>query len=183
VKAKTYLMVALIAVAIIQLAVPARMIYHQEQILHSGKEYKFKMAPVDPSDPLRGKFINLRLDGLEMKVTKASKWTFGESVYVTLATGNPDGFARFDQLTREKPLSEIDFIRAKISYASDSSVWLKVPFDRYYLEESTAPRIERIYNGALRDTSKVSFMSVRVIDGDAVLNDLFIDGKSIKEMK
>lgn len=182
-KTKTNLLIAFIAVAIIQLAVPAQMIYKQEHILHAGKEYKFKMAPVDPSDPLRGKFINLRLEGLEIKVPHAGDWNIGEPVYVTLDSNTSDGFVRFDQLTRKKPLSNNDFIKVQINYASDSLVGLKIPFDRYYLEESTAPQIERIYAEALRDTNKISFVSVRVIDGDAVLSDLFINGKSIREMK
>lgn len=182
-KTKTITLVAFIAVAIIQLAVPAQMIYNHERILHSGKEFKFKMAPVDPSDPLRGKFIDLRLEGLEMMVAHASDWTFGEQIYATVVTNTSDGFAKFDQLSRKKPYNDVDFIKVKVSYASDSSVWLTVPFDRYYLEESNAPQIERIYAQALRDTNKVNFVSVRVIDGDAVLNDLFVDGKSIRDMK
>ena len=182
-KTKTIVWIAFIAVVLIQLAVPAQLIYKQELILHSGKEYKFKIAPVDPSDPLRGKFINLRVEGLEMKVAHSRDWFFGEPVYLTLASDTSDGFARFDRLIREKPFTNVDFIKVNVSYASDSSVWLKVPFDRYYLEESTAPQIERIYAEALRDTNKVSFVSVRVIDGDAVLSDLFIDGKSVRAMK
>jgi uncharacterized membrane-anchored protein len=42
--------------------VPAQMIYDQEQVLREGKTYHFKTAPIDPSDPFRGKYITLSFE-------------------------------------------------------------------------------------------------------------------------
>ena len=46
-----------IVVAIAQLFIPTQMILNQETILKTGKPYRFKTQPVDPSDPFKGKYI------------------------------------------------------------------------------------------------------------------------------
>ncbi|MBD3630845.1 GDYXXLXY domain-containing protein [Cyclobacterium sp.] len=48
-----------VLIALLQLYLPAKMILDREDILHKGKEYKFKTQPIDPNDPFRGKFIAL----------------------------------------------------------------------------------------------------------------------------
>lgn len=51
---KKTLLSVFILVAIVQLYVPAKMILDREDILDTGKEYKFKTEPIDPNDPFRG---------------------------------------------------------------------------------------------------------------------------------
>ncbi|MBA4241981.1 MAG: GDYXXLXY protein, partial [Sphingobacteriaceae bacterium] len=48
---KKLLLVTFCVVALIQLYVPAKMIFDSEDILTTGKEFKFKTEPIDPNDP------------------------------------------------------------------------------------------------------------------------------------
>ena len=55
-------LILLLLLVCLQLFVPAKMIYDHEAILNKGKVFKFKTAPVDPSDPIRGKYITLQFE-------------------------------------------------------------------------------------------------------------------------
>ena len=178
---RNILIVVFIIVSVVQLAVPANMIYKYQQILAHGKLFKFKIAPVDPSDPFRGKFVRLRMDEDRIKVDTLNHWQRNEIVYLKIEIKS-DGFVRVLDLSRDKPASGGDFIKARVDYETDNSVVIEYPFNKYYLEESKAPEAERVYFKASGDSSKTSFVTVNVIDGDAVLNDLIISGKSIKDI-
>jgi uncharacterized membrane-anchored protein len=182
-KPKNIIIIAFVIVAIIQLAVPTKMIYNYEHILSKGKHYKFQIAPIDPSDPFRGKYINIRIKESWFKADKINIWKYNEVIYVLLDSNNTNGFVWIKSITKVKPESNIDFIKAKVTYSNDGSVSIDYPFKRYYLEESIAPKVEKLYSDALRDTNKLSFLIVNAIDGNAVVNDLIINGKSIKEIK
>ena len=181
-RTRTILIVAFIIVSMIQLAVPAQMIYKYHHILTFGKQFKFKIAPVDPSDPFRGKFVRLRMVEDKVKVDSLSRWQSNEVIYLKIETRS-DGFVRVLDLSREKPQSGGDFIKARVDYEMDNSVIIEYPFSKYYLEESKAPEVERLYFKASRDTANVSFVTVNVIDGEAVLKELIIKGKSIKDIQ
>lgn len=183
-KTKTILLTAFIFVSIIQLAVPAKMIYNYENILKFGKEYRFKIAPIDPSDPFRGKYITLRIKERQFYFHDRSDLKNNEVIYVILDSVSPDGFARIKNISIEKPPLNVDFIKAKVDYFSNKEIlYITYPFERYYLEESKAPKAERMYFDASRDTNKISYVTVKVIDGNSVLNDLIINDKSIKDLK
>ena len=53
----TFLCFGLLVAA--QLYVPASMILGRENTIKAGKEFQFRVAPIDPNDPLRGKYIRL----------------------------------------------------------------------------------------------------------------------------
>ena len=90
---KKILLPAFILVALVQLYVPSKMILHREEILDTGKEYKFKTAPIDPTDPFRGKYITLRYDENMVEIQNEKDWVRGETIYVFLAKDS-DGFAK-----------------------------------------------------------------------------------------
>ena len=58
-KSRTLILTSFIAVALIQLLVPAKMIWDQEEVMRDGKVFRFKTEPIDPNDPFRGKYITL----------------------------------------------------------------------------------------------------------------------------
>ncbi len=181
-RTRTILIVVFIIVSLVQLAVPANMIYKYQHILTFGKEFKFKIAPVDPSDPFRGKFVRLRMEADNVRVDSLNDWQSKEVIYLKIET-QPDGFVRVFDLSREKPQMGGDFIKARVDYETDNSVVIEYPFNKYYLEESKAPEAERLYFKASRDTANASFVTVNVMDGGAVLKDLIIKGKSIKDLQ
>lgn len=188
-KTKNILIILFLIVAIIQVAVPAKMIYKYENILKSGKEYRFKISPVDPNDPFRGKFISLHIDQNSFKINRADKWGNGEDIYVTIDSLSQNGFSRISNISKVKPDSKVDFIKAKVDYVNSwdstkswnntngSVVYINYPFERYYLDENKAPQAEQFFRESIRDSNKLNYVAVKVIDGDAVLKDLIINGK------
>ena len=59
---KKILLVLFILVAIVQISFSASMIINREITLKSGKQFKFRTAPVDPYDAFRGRYVALTLE-------------------------------------------------------------------------------------------------------------------------
>ncbi|MFT6335526.1 MAG: putative membrane-anchored protein [Halioglobus sp.] len=100
-----------------QLYVPAKMIWNSESTIKDGKAYKFKTQPVDPYDPFRGKFIDLRYDverekcdlnGLKNKKQQEIYKAYAEII------NKPNGFAEISKLTIDKQYLSGDYIEIKI---------------------------------------------------------------------
>ena len=180
---KKIILVAFILMALAQWAVPGKMIWEKERVLELGKEFKFMTAPIDPSDPFRGKYIVLQYEENSIEV-ETDTWTEGESIYVILKT-DVNGFAGIDSVSKEKPEALTDFVLAKVGYVSGKdikTVNVIFPFDRFYMEESKAYPAEQEYNKAQLDTTKTTYALVNIKDGAAVLKDVMIDGVSIRDI-
>lgn len=173
-----------ILVALAQLYVPSKMIFDREGILETGTNYKFSTAPIDPSDPLRGKYIILSYKDNVVAIKDEKSWITGETVYVSLVT-DEDGFAKIASVSKDKPLDNQSFLKAKVSTVSSdgtNKLTIYYPFDRYYMEESKAYDAELVYTKSLQDTTLVTYALVSIKNGEAVLKDVLIDGISIKEI-
>ena len=181
---KNIALVVFILVALVQLFVPAKMIWDKEDIIATGVVFKFKTAPVDPYDPFRGKYINLNYEENTITVSNAEDWVGGESIYVILSTDSL-GFAKIKSVSRTKPAETVYFIQAKVRsvFRNDfTKLIIDYPFDRYYMEESKAYDAEVTYRNTQRDTSKITYALVSVKNGGAVLKDVLIDGTPIREI-
>lgn len=173
-----------ILVALMQLFVPASMIWNREIILKSGTAYKFKTAPIDPTDPFRGKYIILSFEGNTAPIRNENDWTAGEQVYVSL-TADQHGFAEIQSVSKEKPSNDQSFLKAKVQFVTNNGsnvLTLDYPFDRFYMEESKAYEAELAYTESLQDTGKVTYALVNIKNGNAVLKDVIIDGVSVSEI-
>ena len=62
-------------VALAQLAVPATMVWQRDQTLKQGRVWKFRTAPVDPVDVIRGRYIALRFTAEEFAAELAVQFT------------------------------------------------------------------------------------------------------------
>ena len=181
---KKILFTTFILVALIQLAVPGKMIWDKEKILESGKEFKFETAPVDPTDPFRGKYIILDYKESTIRIDSANTWTEGDRIYIILKT-DPKGFAKVDYVSKEKPTNNPDFVKAKVQFVSGlafKTLNVAYPFDRFYMEESKAYDAEQEYMESQIDSTKTTYAVVSIKDGEAVLKDVMIDGVSIAEI-
>ena len=167
----------------VQLYVPSSMIWHNEDILETGKEFKFKTAPIDPNDPFRGKYIILDYDNNVVKVSKEHDWKRGEDIYVSF-TENKDGFVVAKTISREKPSTDTHFVKAEVGFINytNNDLSFDYPFDRFYMEESKAHDAEITYWESQRDTTKTAYALVHIKNGDAVLKDVLIDGVPIREL-
>lgn len=177
--------VAFAVVAAIQLYVPASMILDREKIITDGKMLKFKTAPVDPSDPFRGKYIDLEFKATEYKLQNSDEeWQSDENVYVQLKK-DEEGYAHIQGISKVKPAEGL-FVKGSIQYMipyeNPEKLVIQYPFDRYYMEESKAYDAELTYLETVSDTSGVTYALVHVLDGEAVLTDVLIDDISILEL-
>lgn len=170
-------------VIVIQIFVPAKMIFDREDILKAGVVYKFKTQPIDPNDPFRGKYITLNYE-LNSYKTIDSTWKRGEEVFVYLEK-DTFGFAQLKSVSKTTLDTENDFVRAKVNWYNKRSeiVNFNLNFDRYYMEEFKAKPAEDIYRQYNRrqDTLNQTYALVVVKEGEAVLKDVLINDKSIKD--
>ena len=184
-KNKYLLLIAFVFVAAAQIYVPAAMILEREDILAGGKTFKLETASVDPNDPMRGKYISLMFSENVYETIDDQIYRRGEVVFV-LIDENQEGFAEIVDLSLESPEENIDYVKAKISsvstYNDTASIFIDYPFERYYMEEFKAPEAEIVYNETLSDSNKTTYAIVKIKAGDAVLEDVMIDGISIKEI-
>ncbi len=181
---KTVILSAFIIVALIQLYVPIKIIWDKEDVLNTGKDYKFKTAPIDPNDPFRGKYITLSFQENTFEIKNNEQWVIGETIYVYLFINN-DGFTKIKSVSKDKISDNNNFLKAKVNYVSrkkPKTLRIKYPFDRFYMEESKAPKAELMYNELHKDTTKTTYALVSIKNGDAVLKDVLIDGISINEI-
>lgn len=178
------LFAAFIAVALAQLYIPAKMIFDRENVLSSGREFKFRAAPVDPNDPFRGKYIILNYLNNTIDIQGKNEWKMNEPIYVILST-DKDGFAEIKSVSKEKPSGNQDFVKAKVGnlmFDDDKKLTIEYPFERFYMEETKAPLAETEYNKASRDSTRTTWAVVSIKDGEAVLKDVMIDGISIGKL-
>jgi uncharacterized membrane-anchored protein len=180
---KKIIILAFILVALVQIYVPAKVILDRAIVLSSGKEFKFKTAPIDPTDPFRGKYITLNFNENMIEIQNKENWVRGETVFVLLVTDNI-GFAKIKSVSKAKPLDSQDFLKATVNYVTHdgSKVSIEYPFDRFYMEESKAYHAELTYRRALPDTSQVAYALVNIKNGESVLKDVMINGVSIREI-
>jgi uncharacterized membrane-anchored protein len=167
-----------------QLYVPSKMIFDRNDVLVSGKPFKFKVAPVDPSDPVRGKYITLNYETTTVPVPVGSEWPYFSPVYLEL-TQDSNGFASVIAAHHEVPTNESgSYVKAKTLYynSTDNTISIAYPFDRYYMEESKAQGAEDLYRASVPDSTQVTYALVYVKDGEAVLKDVMINDVPIKNL-
>jgi uncharacterized membrane-anchored protein len=176
--------VALLALAtLLQLAVPAWMIVGSEMTLRHGRAFRLLTAPVDPYDAFRGRYVALRFEientkrppGFPDTGYRNSK----QQVYIALGE-DADGFAKVEKVSLES-LSGDNVFTAFLNWTNKDNLHLAFPFDHYYMEESAAPQAEVAYRDNSRRGNQKTWAVVRVRNGRAVIEELFIDGKPVRE--
>ena len=180
-KNKKIILSCFVLLVCLQLWTPAAMIWNRENVLRSGKAFKFRSAPVDPNDPLRGKYIILRFRENSYKIPDKTGWEIGETAYVQLTIDNA-GYATIHSVHKNKPGKGIDFIKTTInylSYDSPKTVFVDWPFEHFYMEETRAYKAEEVYIRSTADSNNITYALVKVKNGDAVLENVFINDKPI----
>jgi len=175
----------------IQLAIPFRMIHSRETILREGELFRFKTRPIDPTDPFQGKYVRLDYhnDFIPCSETEKPDLARKEPIYAFLET-DTEGFTHFSGWSRTPPetgsylktryLYEHSTYNAKTKKRVYKGFNIDIPFDRFYMDEAKAPRAEQI----ARDTSQTTncWAAVRIFEGKAVIEDVFAEGKSLREL-
>ncbi|HSW14470.1 MAG TPA: GDYXXLXY domain-containing protein [Solimonas sp.] len=175
------LILALVCLA--QWAVPGFLIARGEQTLAEGMAYRFRTAPVDPVDPFRGRYVALDFVAAQLPAPKGRDYVSGQRLYAAISVDG-DGYARL-LLPEANPPAQGDWLPVTVQWRdADGRLRLKLPFDRYYLDEQLAPEAERVYREGNRrgePDARPAWASVRVRRGYAVLEELYIDGVPVRE--
>lgn len=169
------------AVFCAQVAAPVFMIARREKVLRRGETFRFRCAPVDPADAFRGRYVSIRLESNDAPA--AVDFAYGQRAFVTIAA-DTNGFAQFTGVHRGRPDGDA-WIRTRIQWRHTRG---RVNFDstmnRFYMEESEAPRAETAWREATRwnRTNHTAAVVARVHRGMAVIQDLEIDGRPIRDV-
>ena len=172
-----------------QFAVLFSMIQSRENILRNGELFQLKTRPIDPADPFQGRYVRLSFENNYIPYSKEAHpdIDYKAAIYATIELGE-DGFAHFTEWHREKPTTG-HFLktralgrRADWNSETKKSVYkglrLDIPFDRYYMDEAKAPRAEQLVRDSTRSTN--CWVSIRILNGKAVIEDVFAEGKSLR---
>lgn len=167
-----------------QLYVPASMIWTREKVIAEGEVYFFETAPIDPSDPFRGKYVRLNFKNETILIDSINDWVRHQEVYLLLEK-DPAGFVRYSQVSAEPPPNTTAYLKVEVNYISPGSgeLHFNLPFDRFYMEESKAKPAEEVYMASTRSNNDITYAVVSVKNGEAVLRDVMINGKSLRELE
>lgn len=171
-----------VVAAAVQVATAVGQIWKHEGVLRNGTPYKFVTAPVDPYDAFRGRYVALNYADTSTVARQGDEIEFGAPAYVALRS-NADGFAEFGELSSAPP-AEGDYVRVEFQGNDGTRANFRLPFDRYFMEETQAPKAEQAYlqNVNLRgQTSDLTYALVRIKDGRGVIEDIYVKGKPIRE--
>lgn len=177
---KTFWISVFALVCCAQLALPASKVLNHFQSIQHGTLYKFKTAPVDPYDAFRGRYVALAFEAertaypLEKTDAKLSS-----DVYAQLDV-DADGFAVIKRLSA-RPIGGEQNLKVRLAKRSGSTARIQLPFDRYYLDESIALKVERAYRDFSRNAQAKTYVTVSIKNHQATLNDLYLDDLTVND--
>ena len=170
--------------AVAQWLLPLSGIWQHERVISRGTLLKIECAAPDPHDPLRGRYLAVR--PAQSPVAEPEGFPRGGGlvpVWATLEVGD-DGLARIKSVSLE-PVSGPTVIpltaRSWGTINGTDIVFLEWPFDRFYLNERLAPDADKLVAERRRD-GKRTVAEVRLLDGQAILTDILLDGVSVREL-
>lgn len=184
----------LIFMVILQLAVPLYMMRSHQITLNEGQQFKFKAAPVDPYDPFMGRFLSINLEQRSIQVDDIRQYRSGRTVYIILEN-EEGGYAKVSGISFNRP-NNTSYFKTKIAYIENTygsvmelntnslspipgKVHFVIPFNRYYLPENLALKAEKEWNKLFTSRSNEVFITVRIYQGNAVIENVYISGESI----
>jgi uncharacterized membrane-anchored protein len=162
----------------VQLAAPGWLILRHELVLRQGEVFRFRAEPVDPADPFRGRFVAVQPRERSAPQAAGETLKHNERVCVALRM-DAEGFARLATVSRRPPPGDAPHLRARVSYVQGTTVWLHLPLDRFYMEETLAPAAEAAYRATRPGGTNTAWLVVRVRKGAAVIEDVMVDGESL----
>ena len=178
---KTWIFLAFLVLAILQIGVCAARIVKWEDIRRTGTKIRLRTTPVDPYDAFRGRYIALDFEEETVPEDLGPDLKWGDEVYAVFREDEA-GFARIDELRKDQP-AEGNYLRIKVCYLHPTTkqLHLEFPFRRFYLKEDIAPAAEKAYLTGSRGEKRTASVTVRLKNGYGVLEDLMIEDQPIAE--
>lgn len=166
-----------VLVALAQLSVPGLVAWGRHQTLKHGRVWKLKTAPIDPEDAVRGRYVMLSFAAEEFPQPHALLTSV--PVYALLKESS-DGFAEIDQISAT-PVRGDNVIKVKPLNFWSGKQHVAFPFDRFWLTEKIASEAETAYRENSRRGKENAYVTVRVRNGDAALEQLYIDNQPLAD--
>jgi uncharacterized membrane-anchored protein len=179
-KPKRFLALSLIAIALVQSAALAKIVYDRVALLRTGREVVLKLVPRDPRDPFKGYYSSLNYDisQLDRRLIAGGRPDFsvGDTAYVVLRTG-PEGHAVPASLYRSMPVEMAGDVvaRGKVSWVSPDRINLTYGIEEYYLPQAEAARLDNIPVDSIR------IVAAAGTDGELAIKRLLVDGEPAYE--
>lgn len=174
-----YLIAALAAIIMVQLAIPVWTIISEEANLKNGTTIYLRVHPVDPHDPFRGKYLNLRFDNT---LLLDSLQELNHEVFLTFRTDST-GIDVIDRAYNNQP--EGFCLRTTLVSVSENdsvrTAYFDMPFSRFYTNEKMTKHYEDILNSALADSTVTVSAEIKLGKGSGTLKGLLIDNTPITE--
>lgn len=164
---------------VLQVALPISMIVKRESTLKDGASFRFKTAPVDPYDAFRGRYVAIRAEINKVSKPEGMNLKYRQKVYALLDV-DEKGFAQVSKISMQKP-NDSAYMIASVAYPAGNDVALDLPIDRYYMEEKAATRAEQAYREHSRREKQDAYVVVRVKDGFAVIEGLYVGDQRIED--
>lgn len=171
------------------LGIPVSAIWSHYQTLEKGEVVKFRLRPVDPYDPFRGRYVALRLQNDRVPAADSENQSIEHrgNAYLSFST-DADGFAQPIELHKTRP-SGTSFLKVhNVRDVGENEYTYQLPFERYYLNEEDAQLAEDIARESLRvqrlasESEKLpSYLVLRVLKGNAAIETLMIDDIPVEE--
>ncbi|MFL6530585.1 MAG: GDYXXLXY domain-containing protein [Chthoniobacterales bacterium] len=176
---RTLRFIVFLVVALAQIAVPASMIWKRQQTLRNGRTWKFRTVPVDPVDALRGRYLTLRFDAETFE--RQEGYPYQSQFLRAKLKEDADGFAIVDDLTENAPLAD-DVIPAQNLGFYERKMRVQFTFDEFWINETDAAAAETLYTAHSRGQDKDSYVTVRVKNGDAAIEEFYLGDKPLREV-
>ena len=183
---KKIILPAFLLLVLVQWIIPSQIIWKKEKILLNGKVFKFQTQPIDPVDPIRGRYVQLNYKADTFLCSKNLNIGYGDRIYVELTT-NKNGFAEIRNISKHIPQGAETYVEGRASsfaeVPGDSSknfIVISYPFEEYYLDEYNAQEVDRSINLRVGEHHNC-YAEVSVYKGDAVIKDLNIDGLTVQQ--
>ena len=193
----------IVAVALVaQVAAIGWLIWRYERVVSQGTEVRFACQAYDPYDPLRGRYLRTRVSedctNMAFRVCETNRHEFRNKMFARLEPNSTNRLWRVAEVAVE-PRAEGLWVRPKgssIDYrlgwsdrgkdekwedfnkrqkASGLKAVVTFP-DQLFVNEKLAPEAEKVLR---KHTGKSAVAVYRVLDGEMVITDIEINGKSV----
>lgn len=171
-------------------AYPVIKIIHYEFPSERTAVYRFKAGIADPYDPFRGRYVALNPLPNEAVLREKKDFEPGTEIYAVIGN-DKEGLAVISDLVK-KPVPGYDCLKVRFEERISSGIYdgrtpaeiyrVRLPFNRFYLNERLAPEADRAVSYATRYNKGGCVIKVRIYsDGNYAIEDLEINGKPIRK--
>lgn len=175
-----YRNIAFILTMILYAGFPLQMISGYESVLSEGELHRFQPRPIDPYNPFKGRYVFLQYENPQLPYENGLEvFEYGTSAFISLGKDST-GLSVPQEIFPRAPENG-NYLRVEINYITDKEVGFSYPFDEYYMNEEMAPKAEEAVRKFSEWGKEEVFVDVRIKEGMAVIEQLYIQGKPIEE--